>query len=321
MVELVKIRSDLFPGLYEAFLHDDDPLSDEADWRNVFDYQWDKDEDHSGYALVSDGAVVGMMAMAFSRRMIDGQHRKFCNLHTWWVHDDHRGRSIALMRPLLGLDDYTITHFTPCDRVRALTKRLGFVDLDLQMKLLLPQPLAMLTKRGEQPGIEFRFDEAIDEQSLSAEERKILRDHRPYRVGSLLIRDGDKACFVLYTHVERYRVRYCHVHYIGDREVYARNEAATRSALMRRHRVWIVALDIRTARGLELPRSVDFWAPAHAVFRPQQGVRADQVDSLYSDVVMLRLATMPHVSHEIASLGRRWFERLTGSPAPGKQPA
>ena len=319
MAELVKINADLFPKLYEAFLHDDDPYSSESDWRNIFNYRWEKEEDHSGYALMKDGAVIGMMAMAFSRRIIDGKQRKFCNLHTWWVHEDHRGRSIAMLRPLMNLNDYTVTYFAPCDRMRALTRRLGFSDLDVQMKLLFPRPAAAFA--GNDPNLCLEFDSAIDETRLSSEERKIFHDHQPYRVGALQLREGARSCFVLYTHVERYRVRYCHVHYIGNKEIYARHEGAIRSALMRRHDVWFVALDKRLVMDMTFDASVDFWAPAGGIYRPQEGVDPNHIDNLYSDVVMLRLATMPHVSHEISSLARQWFERLTGAPASDRQAA
>ena len=85
MVTLEKIHSSLFPNRYDSFLIDADPLSSEQDWRILFDYQWDTEEGHCGYALLDKGKVVGMLGMVFSERTIDGAVRKFCNLHTWWV--------------------------------------------------------------------------------------------------------------------------------------------------------------------------------------------------------------------------------------------
>ncbi|MBO6538683.1 MAG: hypothetical protein JJ969_04715 [Rhizobiaceae bacterium] len=306
MVELVQFRPDLFPKLYDAFLHDDDPLSDEQDWRNVFNYSWPKQEDYAGYALLDDGKAVGMMAMAFSTRWIGGREQKFCNLHTWWVHEAHRGRSIVMMRPLLGLKDYTITHFTPCDRVRALTKRLGFESLDLQMKVLPP---VLGSRQGKTGNTQIQFDGDIEASSLGSVDRKIMDDHLPYRVGNLLLQAGSESCYVLYTHVQRYRVPYCHIHYFGNREVFARHEALIRSAILKRHRVSFAVVDSRLVRDIDLRFGFDFWTPANAVYRPANGVTPDQVDNLYSDVVMLRLAVMPHITHEIGAAAGRWFGR------------
>lgn len=307
MPELVKIRPELFPSLYDAFLRDDDPLSDEQDWRNVFNYQWERDEDHTGYALMENDRVIGMMAMAFSTRLIDGRSRKFCNLHTWWVHQEHRGRSLVMLKPLLAMKDYTITHFTPCDRIRALTKRLGFVDLDLQMKLLLP--LGPFRSALQADNAVLRFDGDIDSALLSEHDRRIYRDHLPYRVGNLTVSDGDGSLYVLYTCVERYRVRYCHVHYFSHKHLYARHEHAIRNRLMRRHGVRFVVVDSRLVKDLHFQRGFDFWAPAHAVYRPSGDVPPEHVDNLYSDVVMLRLANLPSVKHELKEIVRR---RLPG---------
>ena len=189
MVTLEKIQSPLFPKLYEAFLHDDDPLSDEQDWRNVFDYAWDLGEGHCGYALLDDGKVVGMMGMVFSERLINGAVKKFCNLHTWWVREDHRGRSLVLLRPILKLNEYTITHFTPCDTVRAVTKRLGFEALSSQLRILLPNERRSTASNGT----ELIDDENEIESILDQQDRRILLDHRPYRVGNLLVRSGNEV--------------------------------------------------------------------------------------------------------------------------------
>lgn len=186
MVTLEKIQSSLFTNLHESFLREDDPLSNEQDWRNVFDYQWDTEFDHCGYALLDEGKVVGMIGMVFSDRLIAGVHRKFCNLHTWWVREDHRGRSLGLLRPVLKLNDYTITHFTPDREVRAITKRLGFSDLNSQLKILLPIGKDKRRLTDDQ----ILYDEGVIESKLAARDKQILLDHRPYGLGHLLIDDA-----------------------------------------------------------------------------------------------------------------------------------
>ena len=143
------------------------------------------------------------------------------------------------------------------------------------------------------------FDQEINLDEISAEESRILKDHVPFRVNSLLITENGKNCLVIYTNVERYRVGYCHIQYVGNQELFAEKELAIRSALMKRHNVKFVVVDKRLFSGLDFQRSFDFWAPGHAVFKPTAGVEPENVDNLYSDVVMLRLATLPHVSFEI----------------------
>ena len=302
MVKLEKITSSLFPKLHEAFLHDDDPLSTEQDWRNVFDYAWDLGEGHCGYALLEDEQVVGMMGMVFSERCINGVDRKFCNLHTWWVREDYRGRSLAMLRPILRLKEYTITHFTPCDRIRAVTKRLGFKDLNSQLRILLPQPF--VRRRSSSTWIPPLFEESEISNHLNVADQRILRDHLPYRPGNLLIQNGNRYCYVLYTHVIRHRMAYCHLHYISAPTLFAEQESGIRSALLERHHVKFVAVDDRLNPNIKFRNSFKFWAPAHALYKSDT-VSPQQIDNLYSDVVFLSLTALPDMSHELGSRLRR----------------
>ena len=72
--------------------------------------------------------------------------------------------------------------------------------------------------------------------------------------------------------------------------------------------------DARLVQDLSFIHAVNFWAPAHAVYRPAGSVSPEKVDNLYSDVVMLRLTILPHLSHEIKESVRRWLPKRKGSP-------
>jgi len=48
--------------------------------------------------------------MIFSRRRIDNKIEKFCNLTSWYVHEDYRNRAFAMIIPLHSMKDYTIYH-------------------------------------------------------------------------------------------------------------------------------------------------------------------------------------------------------------------
>ena len=300
VVKVTKIDSDLFPSLYRAFLHDDDPLSNEQDWRNVFDYQWENEQGHCGYALLDGDTVVGMMGMVFSERTIAGAKHKFCNLHTWWVREDHRGRSLALLRPVLKLKDYSITHFTPCDIIRAVTQKMGFEQLSSQLTILLPKKSK--TRRSN----ETTFDETEILSKLDAPHARILLDHRPYRCGHYLLRSGKRQCYILYSHVIRHRLPYCHIHYVSDQTVFLEHQLQIRQELLQRHKARFNAVDRRLFPTVKFPRSFQFWSPSNAMFK-SAGLAEDQIDNLYSDVTMLRLTTLPSIGHELKQVGRSFL--------------
>ncbi len=299
MLSLEKIESTLFPKLYESFLAGDDPLSNEQEWRNVFDYAWETEPGHCGYALIDRGECVGMIGMVFCNRWIGDEVKKFCNLHTWWVREDYRGRSLALLRPVLELNDYTITHFTPCDVVRAISRRLGFEDLNSQLKILLP----FGGKRKKASDASITFDPQTIAEKLVPVDKKIYDDHQPYGVGHLLIQDGNNRCYVLYTHVVRHRLPYCHIHYVSDKDIFAYHERAVRFVLLRKHKAWFVAIDARLVDDIKFHSSFNFWAPAHGLYKSSE-LEPDQIDHLYSDVVFLKLTVLPDMTHEFRNMVR-----------------
>ena len=241
-----------------------------------------------------------MMGMAFSKRVIRGAERRLCNLHTWWVHPDHRGHAVMMLAPVIRMRDRTITYFTPGDRVRGLLGPLGFRPVDMQLRVLLPV-------RARDESVNVAVDEGVD--APDAEERRLMEDHRPYGVHHLRLRVGESACLVHYALVERYRFRYCHIHRVSDRDLFLEHEETVRSAIMRRHEVRAVALDMRLWRGQAFRRSFAMPPAGHGLFRPAQGddIHEEDIDHLYSDVTMLRLATMPSVRHELLEPLRRRF--------------
>lgn len=308
MIELKTIDSALFPKLYESFLIDDDPLSSEQDWRNVFDYAWDSEEGHCGYAMLRDDALIGMLGMIFSQRWINQRWQPFCNLHTWWVREDQRGHSMMMMRPLKKLSQrYTMTHFTPCDRVRAVTKRLGFEELDSQLRILLP--LGRFAATAPPDDFELIFEPARIEPLLNEIDRPLFVDHQPYGLGHVVIRWGDSLSYLMYAHVVRHRVAYCHIHYIGERGLYAKFEPAIRAAIASRHGVRVVAVDERLCEGIRFRRSFRFWAPSHAMFR-SSSVQRHQIDHLYSDVAFLKLTTLPDLTHHLRQLASGYLPSM-----------
>ena len=205
------------------------------------------------------------------------------------------------MRPVLKLENCTITHLTPDAEVRAVARRLGFSDLDPQLEILVPirRDIRLLDERL------MTYDESTIEERLADHDQRIFLEHRPYNVGHLLIEDGDEYCYILYTHVVRHRLPYCHIHYSSNKRIYGVHERAIRASLLRNHDARFVVVDRRKMAGIEFQRSFKFWPVEPALYKSPD-VRPDQIDNLYSDVVFLKLSTLPDLSHELTRRARRW---------------
>ena len=137
MDALIKITPEVFPQLCDTLLRELDPNMSAASWRRVF-VDFASPEYGGGYLLTDGGKFVGLVGGIYSERTIQGQKAKFCNVHSWYVPPEFRGRSLLLMRPLMRLSDHTVTDLTPTKSVAKISRRLGFELLDSHAWLLLP---------------------------------------------------------------------------------------------------------------------------------------------------------------------------------------
>ena len=72
------------------------------------------DDPRRGYAVYSDGKVIGFLGTIISRRTWCGRVERVCNFSTCIVDGGHPNASILLTRPVLAeMDGYTIVGFTP----------------------------------------------------------------------------------------------------------------------------------------------------------------------------------------------------------------
>ncbi len=113
MADLVPVTESMFEDIRPVLSAFNAPPGDSPLWKGLLSTSWPVEEDHRGYALMEKGEAVGFIGLIFSRREIDGRMEKFCNVSSIVTTEEHRHESMALIKPLLGLKDYTITNFTP----------------------------------------------------------------------------------------------------------------------------------------------------------------------------------------------------------------
>jgi hypothetical protein len=314
MTTLEKITPDMFPQIYQNFFIEDDPESSQKDWERLFNYNYIKEEDHTGYVLVDNSVIVGVMGMIFSKRIIQGKEQKFCNLHNWHVKENYRGRSLLMMKPLLGLKDYTVTDFTPTDRVSAISEKLGFEELDSTLRIFLPVPQY---KRFDGQGstqlpIQKKYQiisnlETI-EGVLNGRELRIFHDHRDYESGHMLIRcreSQSEFCYILYSRVNRYIKPYCHIHYISNPDIFEKANRLIRYHLERLNDCSFSVIENRLVSNNSFSFSLKFPIRNRQNYRSSH-LRPEHIDTLYSEVTFLKLCTFPDISKMVG----RWLKNF-----------
>src|SRR5215475_9464807 len=287
MTFIEKVTPAMFDDIFPLLLELGGSHSREK-WREIFDYKWESDEGYVGYALVDDRKVVGFNGAIFSRRIIDGREARVCNLTSWIVKEQYRTESMRLVFPFLRLKGYTITNLTMNDRAWEVTRRLGYKNLDTNVRILFPVPGLSATRKEEAPLIESdqsRIKEILDPVNL-----KIFLDHSHYDCGHLVIQDKYRDSYIIYTR-KRYRkynydFPYAQIHYISDRSAFLKHLNKVKAYFLKSRKYFFLAVDERLIENATIPFSKSYRLKIPRMYKSDVLSR-EQVDSLYSELVVL----------------------------------
>src|SRR5262245_34472911 len=279
MTFVEKVTPAMFDDVFPLLLELEDTHSKEK-WREIFDYQWESDEGYVGYALVDDRKVVGFNGAIFSRRIIDGREARICNLTSWIVKEQYRTESMRLVFPFLKLKGYTVTNLTMNERAWEITRRLGFKNLDTNVRILLPIPKLFATRKKEAPVIvsdRSRIAEILDPVNL-----KIFIDHSYYNCEHLVMQDRYGYSYIIYTR-KRYRkyncdISYAHIHYISDRIAFLRRLNKIKSYFLKTLKYFFLAVDDRLIGDATIPYSKAYQLKVPRMYKRSEERRVGKDD-------------------------------------------
>ena len=303
MVRVEKIDCANFKGI-DGILTDIWAAGSQEKGRKIFEYQWQRAETHCGLILVDGDRTVGFLGMIFSRRLINDKVEKFCNLTSWYVHKDYRSRAISMILPLHGMKDYTITDLTPAKNVYKIQNKLGFKDLDGAGRLLLPFGRRLFQQKFSATNLS--HDSAAIEKKLEGQNLKIFNDHQKYPCFHFLLAGQDRYCYIIYTKLRRKRIPYAHLHYISDPDLFALAYRDIRNSILSHARAYFLLIDSRLVKDRKLPVSICLPYRAPKQYRSST-LKPEQIDNLYSELVMLNLRTHPRLKYLFRNLGRKIF--------------
>lgn len=301
MVALEKIRDEMFDDIYSSFLDDGDRFLTKDDWRPLFSSPIEVEPGHRGYALVDGSRVVGVLGMLFSERNIDERTARFCNLHSWYVDDEYRGKSLLLMRQALRLSDHTLTDFTPTEKVCAISSRLGFKPLDSAVRVLLP-----FGGKAKRHAVDVEIISNNDSIAamLSPSDLMLFRAHQVRHCDHLLVTDEHQHCYLICSNVDRYFLPYRQIQYISNKPLFEQALPQIRNYLLAGADAHFAAVNDRLVVSLRLPLSFRLPMQNRQLFRPYD-VDPAAIDELNSEVSLLGLSTFPSLSYRVRRLTDR----------------
>jgi hypothetical protein len=288
MSELIPVTEAMFEDIRTVLAAFSSPPSDSPLWRNLLTQPWPVEEDHRGYALMDKGNAVGFIGMIFARREIAGRTEKFCNISSIVTLEEHRHEGMSLMLPVLKLEDYTITNFTPTPAVSAIFNRLGFETLDDTMHILMPVP--GWPKSTGAPGGRRRIVTRLPSirERLSEEDRKIFDHHQLPNCWQILIDGPDDYCLVVFNRTKGRKYAFSFVHYMSNPAIFFSCLNRVKLTMALKSRTPFIMVMDRHVKGQPLGRTRTSTIKHKALFKSPT-LKREQIDSLYSELVLLNL--------------------------------
>jgi hypothetical protein len=253
-------------------------------WIDAFRHPWRRDKPNNGFLLRAEGTLVGALGAIYSRQLVAGENRDFCNLTSLIVEPAYRARSMDLLSACLSQKNFCFTDFTPTPAVAKMLKLLHFTELPSGEYLVPHLPLP--PSAGGLTAIE--SDEELD-QRLTGDAARLWRDHRviPW-LNRFAIGHGKEWCLVFWKPAVIKALPAANLVAVSDPRLYESWHQAIGGYLLLHHGLVASRVDAH------LPLHENWSAIRRPVAMPHM-VRAvpdlppGQVSFLYSELVALPL--------------------------------
>ena len=252
----------------------------------MFVNHWDTDEGYFGYVMVDDDRVVGFLGLIFSRRSIKNKVHKFCNMTSWIVEKEYRGKSLFLLLPVLRLKSYTLTDFTPSREVYAILKKAGFQEFETHYRLVFPFP--NISKLWS--SCELIFDRDIIERELNQKDYQIYKDHQFPHCYHLMIKSKYGECYLIMGRMVRKKFPFfiAQIYYISNLDVFRKCIGIVGFKICFRIKTFALYIDERFLGEKRILFSKKMALKKPRMYRSDI-LSGEDMDSLYSESVILNI--------------------------------
>jgi hypothetical protein len=291
MATVEKATLGMFDEIHTLLKGFNNPRLGANEWRGLFTYPWFDDAEAPGVVLLDGGKVVGFLGTIYSRRCIDGKMEKFCNATSWIVEPGFRGESVKMLLPLMRMLDCTVTNFSPSATVTKIFEQLGFRYLDTHARIFFPLPQVWrLFKRSAYTLV---TDSAQIPALVGEQDRKLFQDHSGFKCGHIALSSGradERYCYCIYTNIIRNKLHFNHIQYVSDPALFREHAQRIGFELFKRTGTPFMKVDCRLLGPQEenIPGSFRFRVTSPRMYK-SEGLKAAQVDNLYSELVILNL--------------------------------
>jgi hypothetical protein len=280
-MDVVPVTDELFPE-FCAYIADNSGYDSAAAVAHIYNYPWLETKPNYGFALVTEGSIVGTFGCIYSERLIDGQTERFCNTADWYVDEHQRSESIELLFAIIGQPDLTFTALTATADVTQILRGFGFKKID-PAKVIVPTAPQSAGRLRSGSAIEVITDHDAIRARLDGADLTIFDDlSTAERCDHLVVSVDGADCYCIVRYQKRKKVPAAAALHVGNPDVLVAGLGHVSWWLLTKKRVQ--ALMVESELLPELPRFSKLVEDPRPPLFSSKRLKAHQVDSLYSEL-------------------------------------
>lgn len=286
MITVRRALGNDFEQIYPLLLEFNNPLLAKDDWEQLFISHCAGDEGYFGFVLFDQNKIIGFLGLIFSHRSIEGKVQKFCNLTSFIIQQEYRGKGLSrlLFSEVMKLKDYTIITLPPSPKTLKMHIEEGFKVLEDSYRLI-----PILPSTHFFAGCDVVSEQAFLESKLDSKELKIYHDHAFCKCSHLLIKIGQENCYIIAKKVIRKWLPFAEIHYISDLAVFIRHIQKIRVSLPLRLKVSGLLVEERLLWGNKIRGSICRKFHRPKLFKTTLLDKDKITDNLYTESLILNI--------------------------------
>jgi hypothetical protein len=183
-----------FEQVWELFEKFDNSKRTKQDRQKLFVNYWGSPEDYVGVLIKDGDKLITYLGLLFSKRVINGVPRVFCNLSSFIIDTNYRGQKLThrAIEFVLQQGEYTVTAITPIPQLYSMYAKNGFKNLSDYRMLFRNYPFLAGNSKAS---ILTNVHEIATR--LSGEDKKICNDHATFNCVHVLFSEGGKNTYLI----------------------------------------------------------------------------------------------------------------------------
>ena len=285
MVQVVKATPQDFDDVYPLLKKFENTRMSKHQWAILFNHPWTHTQDHIGYLLKEDQAVVGFIGLIFSKR---DENTQRCNMSSWIVDPVYRQHSLFLLLPILDLANTTLTNFTAIPDVAKILLKLGFQPLDEKIQFGISTPFFNFISARK---FKFSTNPKYIQDTLQPSDLSRFKDHQLTHCQYTLIYQKSaptQYCYMISSKTKKRGLPITSLHYISNPVLFASHSSAIFWHYLIKNKSPLTLIPSRLVQDRALCHTLSFKRPTPSLFKSNAETRLD-IDNLYSELLLFNI--------------------------------